>query len=140
MSAIVPATFPVAAHAAPKPVVRIDVTLYNRTKGFEKTAQFATWMTTSRPNPGPIKTVHISNCMFNLTTGAHKLHKEFVKMKAGAYYYQPQTQLNDKEVICDDMKGAMTLNVGDRVQFTLLPIQVKHVKRGRNLSKSLPID
>ena len=33
MSAIVPATFPVAAHAAPKPVVRIDVTLYNRTKG-----------------------------------------------------------------------------------------------------------
>ena len=87
MSAIVPATFPVAAHAAPKPVVRIDVTLYNRTKGFEKTAQFATWMTTSRPNPGPIKTVHISNCMFNLTTGAHKLHKEFVKMKAGAYYY-----------------------------------------------------
>ena len=48
MSAIVPATFPVAAHAAPKPVVRIDVTLYNRTKGFEKTAQFATWMTTSR--------------------------------------------------------------------------------------------
>ena len=32
-SAIVPATFPVAAHAAPKPVVRIDVTLYNRTKG-----------------------------------------------------------------------------------------------------------
>ena len=70
-------------------------------------------MTTSRPNPGPIKTVHISNCMFNLTTGAHKLHKEFVKMKAGAYYYQPQTQLNDKEVICDDMKGAMTLNVDD---------------------------
>ena len=34
------------------------------------TAQFATWMTTSRPNPGPIKTVHISNCMFNLTTPA----------------------------------------------------------------------
>ena len=118
MSAIVPATFPVAAHAAPKPVVRIDVTLYNRTKGFEKTAQFATWMTTSRPNPGPIKTVHISNCMFNLTTGAHKLHKEFVKMKAGAYYYQPQTQLNDKEVICDDMKGAMTLNVGDDIITT----------------------
>ena len=74
--------------------MRIDVALYNRSKGFEKTAQFATWMTTSRPNPGPIKTVHISNCMFNLTTGAHKLHKEFVKMKAGAYYYQPQTQLN----------------------------------------------
>ena len=118
MSAIFPATFPVAAHAAPKPVVRIDVTLYNRTKGFEKTAQFATWMTTSRPNPGPIKTVHISNCMFNLTTGAHKLHKEFVKMKAGAYYYQPQTQLNDKEVICDDMKGAMTLNVGDDIITT----------------------
>ena len=70
-------------------------------------------MTTSRPNPGPIKTVHISNCMFNLTTGAHKLHKEFVKTKAGAYYYQPQTQLNDREVICDDMKGAMTLNVDD---------------------------
>ena len=39
MSAIVPATFPVAAHAAPKPVVRIDVTLYNRTKGFENTPQ-----------------------------------------------------------------------------------------------------
>jgi hypothetical protein len=117
MSAIVPAT-PVAAHAAPKPVVRIDVTLYNRTKGFEKTAQFATWMTTSRPNPGPIKTVHISNCMFNLITGAHKLHKEFVKTKAGAYYYQPQTQLNDKEVICDDMKGAMTLNVGDDIITT----------------------
>ena len=56
---------------------------------------------------GPIKTVHISSCM------AHKLHKEFVKMKAGAYYYQPQSQLNDKEVICDDMKGAMTLNVDD---------------------------
>ena len=112
MSAIVPAALPVAGHAAPKPVVRIDVTLFNRTKGFENTAQFATWMTTSRPNPGPIKTVHISNCMFNLTTGAHKLHKEFVKMKAGAYYYQPQTQLNDKEVICDDMKGAMTLNKG----------------------------
>ena len=55
-------------------------------------------------------------CMFNLTTGApHKLHKEFVKMKAVAYYYQPQTQLNDKEVICDDMKGAMTLNVGDDI-------------------------
>ena len=36
-------------------------------------------------------------------------------MKAGAYYYQPQTQLNDKEVICDDMKGAMTLNVGDDI-------------------------
>ena len=51
--------------------------------------------------------------MFNLSTGAHKMHKEFVKMKAGAYYYQPQTQLNDKEVICDDMKGAMTLNVDD---------------------------
>ena len=68
MSAVVPAALPVAGHAAPKPVVRIDVTLYNRTKGFEKTAQFATWMTTSRPNPGPIKTVHISNCMFNLTT------------------------------------------------------------------------
>ena len=34
MSAIVPATLPVAAHAAPKPVVRIDVTLFNRTKGF----------------------------------------------------------------------------------------------------------
>ena len=109
----VPATFPVPAHAAPKPVVRIDVTLFNRTKGFENTPQFATWMTTSRPNPGPIKTVHISNCMFNLTTGAHKLHKEFVKTKAGAYYYQPQTQLNDREVICDDMKGAMTLNVDD---------------------------
>ena len=118
MSAIVPGTSPVAAHAAPKPVVRIDVTLYNRTKGFEKTAQFATWMTTSRPNPGPIKTVHISNCMFNLSTGAHKMHKEFVKMKAGAYYYQPQTQLNDKEVICDDMKGAMTLNVGDDIITT----------------------
>ena len=115
MSAIVPGTSPVAAHAAPKPVVRIDVTLFNRTKGFENTPQFAPWMTTSRPNPGPIKTVHISNCMFNLTTGAHKLHKEFVKMKAGAYYYQPQTQLNDKEVICDDMKGAMTLNVGDDI-------------------------
>ena len=56
--------------------------------------------------------------MFNLTTGAHKLHKEFVKMKAGAYYYQPQTQLNDKEVICDDMKGAMTLNVGDDIITT----------------------
>ena len=27
-----------------------DVTLYNRTKGFEKTAQFANWMTTSQPN------------------------------------------------------------------------------------------
>ena len=115
MSAIVPATSPVAAHAARKPVVRIDVTLFNRTKGFENTPQFATWMTTSRPNPGPIKTVHISNCMFNLSTGAHKLHKEFVKTKAGAYYYQPQTQLNDREVICDDMKGAMTLNVGDDI-------------------------
>ena len=67
---------------------------------------------------GPIKTVHISSCMFNLTTGAHKLHKEFVKMKAGAYYYQPQTQLNDKEVICDDMKGAMTLNMGDDIITT----------------------
>ena len=108
MSAIVPGTSPVAAHAAPKPVVRIDVTLFNRTKGFENTPQFAPWMTTSRPNSGPIKTVHISNCMFNLTTGAHKLHKKFVKTKAGAYYYQPQTQLNDREVICDDMKGAMT--------------------------------
>ena len=39
-------------------------------------------------------------------------------MKAGAYYYQPQTQLNDKEVICDDMKGAMTLNVGDDIITT----------------------
>ena len=44
MSAIVPATLPVAAHAAPKPVVRIDVTLFNRTKGFENTPQFAPWM------------------------------------------------------------------------------------------------
>ena len=44
--------------AAPKPVVRIDVTLFNRTKGFENTAQFAT----SRPNPGPIKTVHRTAC------------------------------------------------------------------------------
>ena len=79
MSAIVPATLPVAAHAAPKPVVRIDVTLYNRSKGFEKTAQFATWMTTSRPNPGPIKTVHISNCMFNLTTGAHYSHRRALR-------------------------------------------------------------
>ena len=59
MSAIVPATFPVAAHAAPKPVVRIDVTLYNRSKGFEKTAQFATWMTTSRPNQGSLSNVSL---------------------------------------------------------------------------------
>ena len=46
MSAIVPAALPVAGHAAPKPVVRIDVTLFNRTKGFENTPQFAPWMTT----------------------------------------------------------------------------------------------
>ena len=52
-------------------------------------------------------------------------------MKAGAYYYQPQTQLNDKEVTCDDMKGAMTLNVGDDIITTWHSVLRSHALRRR---------
>ena len=87
---------------------KINVAVYDRTAALAASPTYAKW---AADNGGPIQSMHIVNVLFDSTE--HKVHeclKSAVKAMGEPYYYQPQAQLQDREIIIKENRGCVIVN------------------------------
>lgn len=101
----------------------VDVKAFNRTASLTSTEQFYFWTEGATP-PGPIRSLHNVDIPFDNVNGTHValktlLHKHFLP-----YYYQPQAQLRDREIVTAKNRGAIIVNVPDEILKQWLTVEL----------------
>ena len=90
---------------------KLNVAVYDRTAAMEASPTYGKW---AAVNGGPIRSLHILNVPYD--QGEHKVHeclKEAVKSMGEPYFYQPQAQLQDREIIIKENRGCVIANRGN---------------------------
>ena len=90
---------------------KLNVAVYDRTAALEASPTYGKW---AAVNGGPIRSLHILNVPYD--QGEHKVHeclKEAVKSMGEPYFYQPQAQLQDREIIIKENRGCVIANRGN---------------------------
>ena len=89
----------------------INVAAYNRTDALASSQALGKW---HAAQGGPVRTLHIINVPFdNSKYATHVSLKQAVNELDEPYYYQPQAQLNDREIIVKENRGCVIVNRTD---------------------------
>ena len=105
----------------------VSVTAYNRTDALASTQAYTKWHAASG---GPVRTLHIVNVPYDSTVYAtHTALKMAVNELGEPYYYQPQAQLNDREIITKENRGCVIVNrTDDEIEHMLRHSLKRHVR------------
>ena len=88
--------------------LKLDVAVYDRTSALASSPTYGNW---ALEKGGSITSLHIINLPFDRSDlKVHECLKEAVKTMGEPYYYQPQAQLQDREIIIKENRGCVIVN------------------------------
>ena len=89
----------------------VNVAAYNHTDALASSQVYSKW---AAANGGPITSLHIVNVPFdNSKHATHRALKMAVNELGDPYFYQPQAQLEDRELIIKENRGCVIINRTD---------------------------
>ena len=107
--------------------INVNVAAYNHSNALARSEVYSQW---AAANGGPVRTVHVVNVPFdNGPYATHRALKMSVNELGDPYFYQPQAQLEDRELIIKENRGCVLINRSDEeVTFMCLNTLKRHVR------------